>query len=70
VNEAATQGKPAVQLTQTATNQTKVARAQAAWDELLAEVLRRNFFGTAAIEISVQDGTIQHFKCRVERIER
>jgi hypothetical protein len=59
-----------MQLQHTAANQTKIARAQAAWEELLAEVLRRNFFGTAAIEVSVQDGTIQHIRAKVERMER
>lgn len=38
--------------------------------ELLAEALRRGFFGTAAVELSVQDGTIQHIRRTVERIEK
>lgn len=38
--------------------------------ETLAEALRRGFFGTAAVEFSVQDGTIQHIRRTVERIEK
>ena len=38
--------------------------------EVLTEALRHGFFGTAAIELSVQDGTIQHIRRKVERIEK
>ena len=31
---------------------------------------RRGFFGTAAVELSVQDGTIQHIRRKVERVEK
>jgi hypothetical protein len=51
-------------------NAKKVAQLQAIVAELLAEALRRGFFGTAAIELSVQDGTIQHIRRTVERIEK
>lgn len=51
-------------------NVKKVAQLQSALAEILAEALRRGFFGTAAIELSVQDGTIQHVRRRVERIEK
>ena len=53
-----------------AVNHEKVAQAETALGEILAEVLRRDFYGTAAIELSVQDGTIQHIRRKVERIER
>jgi hypothetical protein len=52
------------------TNAKKVAQLQEALAELLAEALRRGFFGTAAVELSVQDGTIQHIRRKVERIEK
>jgi hypothetical protein len=39
-------------------------------DTLLERALQRGFFGTAAVEISVQDGTIQHIRYRVEQLER
>jgi len=57
-------------LTHTPSNREKTALLQAALGEILAEVLRRGFHGTAAIELSVQDGTIQHIRRKVERIER
>jgi hypothetical protein len=51
-------------------NAKKVAQLQTAVAELLREALRRGFFGTAAVELSVQDGTIQHIRRTVERIEK
>jgi hypothetical protein len=51
-------------------NAKKVAQLQSIVAELLAESLRRGFFGTAAVELSVQDGTIQHIRRTVERIEK
>ena len=51
-------------------NAKKVARLQSIVAELLAEALRRGFFGTAMVELSVQDGTIQHIRRTVERIEK
>jgi len=54
----------------TSTNRQKVAQLEAAFGEILAEVLRRGFYGTAAIELAVQDGTIQHIRRKVERIEK
>ena len=57
-------------LNETPVNQTKVAQAEYAWDEVLGEALRRGFHGTATIEVSVQDGTIQHIRRKIERIEK
>jgi hypothetical protein len=54
----------------TAANAKKVAQLELALVEILAEVLRRGFFGTAAVELSVQDGTIQHIRRKVDRIEK
>lgn len=54
----------------TPANAKKVAQVQAAVAELLAEALRRGFFGTAAVELSIQDGTIQHIRRKVDRIEK
>ena len=51
-------------------NAQKVAQLQSILADLLAEALRRGFFGTATVELSVQDGTIQHIRRTVERIER
>ncbi len=51
-------------------NVTKVSQVEAALAEVLAEALRRGFHGKAAIELAVQDGTIQHIRRMVERIEK
>ncbi|MBL9083015.1 MAG: hypothetical protein JNK76_14465 [Planctomycetales bacterium] len=52
------------------TNQAKTIRLRAMLDELLRQTLQRGFHGTAAIEIAVQDGTIQNIRRRVEQMER
>jgi hypothetical protein len=59
-------------MTTTATNANvkKVAQLERALAELLAATLKRGFFGTAAVEVSVQDGTIQHIRRKVEQIEK
>jgi hypothetical protein len=51
-------------------NAKKLAQLEALLAELLAAALRRGFHGSAALELTVQDGTIQHLRCRVERIEK
>ena len=51
-------------------NQQKVGQLEAAVAELLMEVLRRGYYGTAGVELSIQDGTIQNIRRRTERIER
>ena len=45
-------------------------KCQQRWPSLLKESLQRGFFGTAAVELNVQDGTIQHIRRMVERIEK
>ena len=57
-------------LTQTPANEQKVSQLREVIARILAETLRRGFHGTAAVELSVQDGTIQHIRQRIERIER
>lgn len=57
-------------LEHTAANQEKLVRLHAVWSELLEQVLRRGFYGTAEVQIAVQDGTIQNMRRRTERIER
>ena len=51
-------------------NAKRLAQLQTALAHVLAETLKQGFHGTAAIEIAVQDGTIQHIRRRVERVER
>lgn len=52
------------------TNQAKLRQVEAAFRALLAEGLKRGFFGSLALELSVQDGVIQHFRHKTERIEK
>ena len=54
----------------TQVNHAKIALLQAAIGQLLAEALRQGFFGSCGVEITVQDGTIQHVKRRMERVEK
>jgi hypothetical protein len=51
-------------------NQVKISQVEAVLAELLAETLRRGFHGKALLELVVQDGTIQHLRRTVERIEK
>jgi hypothetical protein len=57
-------------LAKTPANQRKMAQLRRALGELLADVLRRDFFGTAGVELVIQDGTIQSIRRKVERVER
>jgi hypothetical protein len=54
----------------TAGNSLKAGRAEAVWRDLLGQVLQRGFFGSVTVEVSVQDGTIQHLKHRIEQMEK
>lgn len=63
-------GGATMTLAKTPTNQSKMAQLRSVLGEILAEVLRRGFHGTAGVEVTVQDGTIQSIRRRVERVER
>ena len=54
----------------TAANRNNLDRLSAIWRDLLAQALARGFHGTAALEITVQDGTIQQIRRRVEQWEK
>lgn len=54
----------------TAGNRQKVSQLETAVAEVLAETLRRGFFGRAMIEVAIQDGTIQVIKRTIERVQR
>lgn len=54
----------------TPTNQQKMERIRSAMTEMLDEVLKRGFHGTATLELTVQDGTIQHIRRKMEQVER
>ena len=57
-------------LLQSPVNRQKVAQLEAALRQALNEALQRGFYGTVGLELSVQDGTIQQLRRRVERVER
>jgi hypothetical protein len=57
-------------LRETPTNRSKMAQLERTLSETFAEVLRRGFFGTASIELAIQDGTIQYIRSKLERIEK
>lgn len=57
-------------LTTTPANRQKTAQLYDVLGEILAEVLRRGFHGLAGLELSVQDGTIQTIRRKVEQILR
>jgi hypothetical protein len=54
----------------TPVNQSKLARLERAWRELLEAATVRGYHGTIGLEVTVQDGTIQHFVRRTERREQ
>jgi hypothetical protein len=51
-------------------NRIKLEQVETTLAELLAETLRRGFLGKAVLELVIQDGTIQHLRRAVERIEK
>ena len=55
---------------ETPVNQAKMARLERAWRELLEGATARGYHGTFGVEVTVQDGTIQHFVRRLERREQ
>ena len=52
------------------TNAKMVSQAGHVWDQLLTVALQRGFFGSVAVEIVVQDGTIQQLRRKVEQLDR
>ena len=52
------------------TNQEKIRLAHDAWQALLATTLTQGFFGTAELQLVIQDGTIQYIRRRVEQMDK
>lgn len=48
----------------------KTQQAQIAFDRLLADALRRGFYGTCGIVLNVQDGAIQQVRVSVDKVIR
>lgn len=55
---------------ETPVNRERRQAALAALDELLAVARVRGVHGAVTLEVSIQDGTIQHFRERVERLRK
>lgn len=55
---------------QSPTNLAKTGRSVAMLDDLLKQALQRGFHGTVRLEITVQDGTIQHIRKGLEQLEK
>ncbi len=51
-------------------NRFRLDQVEATLAELLAETLRRGFFGKAVLELGIQDGTIQYIRRVVERVDK
>lgn len=59
-----------VLLRDTATNVQRITQLEQTLAEIVGETLQRGFFGTATVELKVQDGTIQQIRRVVERVEK
>ncbi len=57
-------------LVKTPANQKKMSQLRVALGETLSCVLKRGFYGTAGVELTIQDGTIQSIRRKMERVER
>lgn len=51
-------------------NRAKLVVVERVLREQIATALARGFYGVTAIELSINDGTIQDIRHRVERMER
>jgi hypothetical protein len=49
---------------------TKIRQVEAALARLIADASQRGFHGTVAVNLSVQDGHIQHIRLTTERMIR
>ena len=55
---------------QSPTNTAKIGRSLTLLDDLLRQALQRGFHGSVRLEITVQDGTIQHIRKCLEQLEK
>lgn len=51
-------------------NKVKIDQIEAALTAILTETLRRGFHGKARLELTIEDGTIQHFRRVISRVEK
>jgi len=59
-----------ITLNSTPPNEKKLRQLESSLAAILVQVLQRGFWGTVGVEVSVQDGTIQHVRSRMEQIVR
>ncbi|NLX54346.1 MAG: hypothetical protein GXY58_04460 [Planctomycetaceae bacterium] len=59
-----------VLLDKTPANVRRIGKLREAMEETLIRALRRDFFGVGALEFTVQDGTIQEIRQRLERVTK
>lgn len=57
-------------LAATPANVRRIRQLRKAMEEIFHAALQRDFFGSGALEFTVQDGTIQEIRQRLERISR
>ena len=48
----------------------QVESLESALHELLVNVLRKGFYGTAGISITINDGVIQHIRSQTEQVRK
>ena len=49
-------------------NQNQIMRVEAELGKVLDEILKRGFYGNAAVAFNVHDGRIQHVRLTVDRL--
>jgi len=74
IRKAPTQGKPVTtassHLKDSPTNHKRRQQAMAALLEAIEDACEPGFYGTATIEVTVNNGTIQHIRRRLERLDK
>lgn len=50
------------------TKRTRLAEAESAFAQVVADASQRGFYGTTGLVLSVQDGHIQHVKISIEKM--
>lgn len=58
------------ELRETRANLQRIAQVRQTLERLYAEGLHRGFYGALAVELRVQDGTIQEIQSRIENVQR
>jgi hypothetical protein len=53
---------------QTTPQRNKIHQVETALAQLIADASRRGFYGTVSVNLSVQDGSIQHIRLTTERM--